>query len=76
MDKEKCIFHKDASFNNYTEGGIMKARETLESLKKTNKPFLNKHSEYIEDYSFKIKELTTDLEYFIIDKEIYDPEKD
>jgi len=70
MDKSKYLFYKFESYNNETQGGIIKAREVLESLKETNKPFLEKHKEYKEDYSFSVKELTTELEYFIIKKEL------
>ena len=72
MDKEKCIYHKFESFENTDSvGGIIKAREVLNSLKATNKPFLEKHPEYIEDYNFAVKELTTDLEYFIYNKDLH-----
>lgn len=75
MDKSKYIFHTSKSFNNNTEGGIIKAREELNKLKETNKPFLEKHKEYKEDYSFDIQELNTKLEYFIYNSDLYDPEE-
>lgn len=71
MDKEKCLFYKFESFSNETQGGIIKARQVLDSLKETNKPFLKKHPEYEEDYSFSVKELTTELEYFLYNKELH-----
>ena len=71
MDKEKCLHYKFDSYSNNTEGGIIRAREVLESLKATNKPFLDKHPEYVEDYNFFVKELTTDLEYCIYNKNLH-----
>jgi len=76
MEKSKYLFYKFESFNNETQGGIIKAREVLNSLKDTNKPFLEKHSEYTEDYSFSVKELTTELEYFIYNKELHGSKED
>ena len=76
MDKSKCLIYKFESFNNETEGGIIAARKLLDSLKDTNKPFLEKHSEYVEDYSFNVKELTTELEYFIYNKELHGSKED
>lgn len=71
MDKTKCLYYKFDSFSNSEEvGGIIKAREVLESLKETNRAFLKKHPEYVEDYSFSVKELTTELEYYICNKEL------
>lgn len=76
MDKSKYLFYKFESYSNETQGGIIKAREVLESFKETNKPFLEKHPEYVEDYSFNVKELTTELEYFIYNKELHGSKKD
>jgi hypothetical protein len=77
MEKSKCIFYKEEEFSNSEEvGGILAAREKLESLKSTNKPFLEKHPEYEEDYEFDVKELTTDLRYFIYNKDIYGSKED
>lgn len=76
MNKEDCLHYKFDSFNNETQGGIIKARDILDDLKKVNKPFLDKHSEYVEDYSFTVKELTTDLEYFIYNKNLINGSED
>ena len=76
MERSKCLIYIFDSFNNETEGGIIKARKVLDSYKNTNKPFLEKHLEYVEDYSFNVKELTTELEYIIYNKELHGSKKD
>lgn len=75
MDKEKCTYYKFEEFNE-TQGGIIAARKLLNSLKDTNKPFLEKHPEYVEDYSFSVKEFTTELEYYIYNKELHGSKED
>jgi hypothetical protein len=74
IDKSKCLHYKFESFRNI-DGGIIPARDLLDSLKKFNAPFLKKHSQYMEDYNLTIGELSTTLEYYIYDK-IYGSEED
>jgi len=61
------------SFAN-ASGGLLGARKLLESYKKTMKPFLDKHPEYIEDYSLTVGEINTILNYSI--KKIDGPKED
>lgn len=71
MKKNNCLYYKFEIYSNSEEvGGIIKAREVLDSLKATNRAFLDKHPEYIEDYNFAVKELTTELEYCIYNKNL------
>ena len=72
MNKENCVYYKWDSFKNTDSvGGIIRAREILNELKATNKRFLAKHPEYEEGYGFVVKELTTDMEYYIFDKNLH-----
>jgi len=77
MNKENCLYYLSEDFNNSEEvGGILAARKKLNSLKQTNKPFLEKHPEYEEDYEFKVEEVHTELKYFIYNKDIYGSKED
>lgn len=67
IDKSKCLHYRFESFKN-SEGGIIPARELLDSIKKINAPFLKKHKQYLEDYSFTVGEFETTMEYYIYDK--------
>lgn len=77
MEKDKYLTYKFEKFANTDEvGGIIAARKRLDELKEFHKPFLEKHPEYEEDYSFNVKELDTELEYFIYNKDLYGSKED
>ena len=74
IDRSKCLHYRFESFKN-SDGGIIPARELLDSIRKINKPFLKKHKQYLEDYNFTVGEFETTMEYYIYDK-IYGSEED